>query len=909
MSMKDKFKNNKNPNEKQKKNKKKKAKRSVLDKVVIVFLAVALLLGLSGLSLLGYIIATTNGSGLLAQMVNEEPTTFYAVDGSDMGELGMESRQNISYQEIPESTVDAFLAIEDSRFFKHNGFDLPRFISSALTNLKSGSFAQGGSTLTMQTIDNFYMKPTEVKIEKEGKNFNSLQKVERKLKEIYMSMRLETQSTKNEIIEKYLNQINFGEARGIERGAQLFFGKSAKDLNLSESAYLAGCINAPNTYNPYNGYDAATKANYYKYATERRDETLAMMLQHGYITETEHDLAKSTKLAFQVVGRSSSANDPYKNFITSAKEEAIALTGKDPATTPMKIYTTMDKQAQEYANKIANGEVVGLSDNPEYQIAFTFLDNKTGGIMAVCPGRNDVEQTVYKARFEDVDRLPGSSIKPIIDYAYALDNLGYCTSRVYNDKEMTIDGRKIQNSDGKFYGKVSMERAIAQSLNMPALQTIQSAVERNGIDGMKKYLSDFGFDQKTVDDFNLLYGIGGTMSVSPNQMAAAFAALANGGVYNKPHMISRIEFKDGKTPAIDVKTETRQVLSPQAAYMTSDLLYKAVNGKHKGWNLMGFLGFGAYPVYGKTGTSDWADDGLKYGIPLLAMKDEWMINYTSEYTIATWSGFDTGGPNNYITMELLNANIPGWINKSMLDTLSKNPVLIANPGGISSYGGGMIKSDALADAAKNNPMTEQNVTSAIDNLQKVFDALKGVAGDGYESSSYAAFKAVLEEASKMIEHDNYTEAQYNDMAARLQAAYDALVPIADKSGLTAAINQAAGLNPNVYTSESYNNLKAVVDGAKAVLNKNNVTQQEIDAQIALINNAIAGLVKNIDRSGLQAAISNAYTKLATLDSASQNYKSLQDAINAASSIYNSASATQAQLDAQTASLNTILSAL
>ena len=149
-------------------------------------------------------------------MNNTEPSTFLDQNGEEFAELGLESRENVSYRQVPQSVIDAFLAIEDSRFYKHNGFDLPRFISSALTNLKSGSLAQGGSTLTMQTIDNFFIKKQEQELEEQGIQQNTLQKIESKMREIYMSMRIEQELSKAEIMERYLNQINFGnKARGI----------------------------------------------------------------------------------------------------------------------------------------------------------------------------------------------------------------------------------------------------------------------------------------------------------------------------------------------------------------------------------------------------------------------------------------------------------------------------------------------------------------------------------------------------------------------------------------------------------------------------------------------------------------------------------------------------------------------
>ncbi|MGX8834789.1 transglycosylase domain-containing protein [Amedibacillus sp. YH-ame6] len=898
-----------------KKGKKAKTKRSILDRVVIVFLAFALLVGVGGISLIGYIIATTNASDLVGQMSNDEPSSFLDQNKEEYGELGLESRENVSYEQIPGVVVDAFLAIEDSRFFSHNGFDLPRFMSSALTNLKTGSFAQGGSTLTMQAIDNFFMKKEEDKMRENGEHFNSVEKVERKLQEIYMSMRLESQTSKTWIMESYLNRINFGDqARGIEKGAQYFFGKSVEELNLSEAAYLAGCINAPNTYNPYNGYDAKTKVNYYAAAAQRRDETLAMMLRHGFITQEEHDLAKSTKLALQVVGKDNGTEDPFKKYMDAAAQEVYQYTGKkyDPATTPMIVYTNLNREAQLAANEIADGKVVDLYDD-YLQIGFSVINAKTGGIEAFCPGRSDYVEEFYRNRSNLVERLPGSSIKPLIDYAYALDYTGFCTSRVFNDKPMDLDGTPVRNSDQQFYGKVSMERTIAQSLNTSAVQTLKASIDMNGIEHMQDYLRKLGFEERDVEAFNLRYSLGGSISTSPQQMAAAYAALANGGTYNEPRLVTRIEFKDGKTPAIDFEKKQTQPLSPQAAYMMSDLLYKAVNGEHKGWNLMGRLGFGAYPVYGKTGTSDWASDGLQYGIPETAMKDEWMINYTSEYVIATWTGYDSQYQElgYYPSTDLLFKNIPGWINKYMLDKISKNPQFITNPGGISSYGGGMIKDEWLRDAAKNNPMTIQNSKSAMDGLQALYDKVKDLAADGYTADSYAKLKSILEKVKKLLDKDLADDEDIKNAMSELQGAYDALVPNVNKNTLIDAINHAASLNASLYTPESYNHLKSVVDNAKGTLNKEKVTQAELDAKIAEIQNAINALVTPapvVDKTDLSNTIATATAKLNSITPDNPNYAPLKAAIDAATATLNNANATQADVNAQAAALKNAMNA-
>lgn len=891
----------------QKKAKTPATKRKILDRVIVVFLVLALLGTMTGFSVLGYIIAKTDTNNLVEQIYNKEPSTFYAADGTPFAEMGEENRENIKYNQIPQSTIDAFLAIEDSRFYKHNGFDLPRFISSAINNVKAGDLSQGGSTLTMQTVDNFIIKHREAKAEKEGKSLSSLDKIISKVQEIYLSMRLENDLSKEEILTSYLNQINFGDqARGIEKGALYFFGKHAEELNLSESAFLAGCINAPNTYNPYRGYDLETRQNYYQYATQRRNETLSLMLMHGYITETEYALAKSTELAFSLVGQSSTTNDPYLNYARKVQEEVIEMTGKDPAVTPMKIYTALDLNAQTESNRISSGEAVDLTDNTLYQMAFTVIDNSNGEIVAINSGRNDVEEKFYRARFDEMHQ-PGSSVKPLFDYAPAFDKLGWCTSRVFIDKAVEIDGRTIRNSDGKYYGKVTMDRAIAGSLNTVAIQSFNDIIASIGMKEFSTYMKKMGFDEETAELADGQYSIGGSnMLASPTQMAGAYASFANGGKYIEPHTVRRIEYKDGKTKPVTKEVKTEQVLSPQAAYLMSDLLYQAVNGKNKGWNLMGRLGYGAYPVYGKTGTSDWADSGLQWGIPTLAMKDEWMINYTSEYTIATWSGFDTGEYGLWVTDELLYKNVPGWINKHMLDSISKNPVRIPNPGGISNYGGGLIKTEWLASAGKNNPMTAENANSSIDPLMTLLEKVKGYAAADYTADSFALLQQAIAAANKIIDKDIPSDEEIKGALDALESAVNGLTSNSNRDSLIGAINSAAALDSSKYTADTYNNLASIVTQAKAILDKKGATQAEIDGATQNVNNAINALhqIPAKDASALSSMINAARMMASALPA--DKAQSLNNAIAVAEGVLNNSNATQDNYNAQTSALQNLM---
>lgn len=887
-------------------------RRKILDRVIIVFLALVLIGSVSGFGVLYSIVNKVSADGLADKMVSKDSSIFLASDGKTIiGELGGESRENITYSQVPQSTIDAFLSIEDSRFYKHNGFDLPRFISSALNNMKTGSFSQGGSTLTMQTVDNFVMKPQEEKALEEGKTFSKVEQIERKIQEIWLSMQVEKELSKTDIMTKYLNQINFGQhTRGIQKGAQYYFGKNVEDLNLSESAFLAGVINAPNSYNPYRGVEDGV--NFYAFATDRRNDTLYQMLNHGYISETEYKLAKSTKLAFLVNGEpDASTTDPYKDYVRAAADEVIEKYKVDPATTPMVIYTALDINAQKEANKVSAGKVVNLDYNKYFQIGFSVLNNKTGEIRAVSAGRTDIKSAAPTQRFRfNEPHQPGSSVKPILDYAPSFDKLGYCTGRVYVDKAMSIGGWNVVNSDQRFYGKVSMERAIAQSLNTPAVQTYNTLLNTVGYDEMIKYNKALGFDEKTSDKVDIQYSIGGSnMQASTVEMAAAYATLANGGNYVEPHMVRQITYKD-TNKTVKAKVKKQNAMSPQAAYMTSELLYQAIFGKDSGQNLMSRLGFGAYPVYGKTGTSDWAQDAYKYGGP---MKDEWMINYTSEYTIATWTGFDGGvvGGNTYISDDLLYRNIPGWINKHMLDALATgNEHRIQNPGGISSYGGGLIKTEWLSSAAKNNPLTIENSKTDNKSLKAALEAAKKINKNDYTAETYAKLMEAIAAAEKVMKDDLAPQGDIDKALKAIESAQNGLVSSANKSSLQSTINSANGIDRSKYTDESYARLRAAIDNAKAVLNNKKATQSEIDAQINAINSATNALVGKpvINKDALGASINGARA----MNSASytpDSYAQFMNVVNAAQAVFDNPNATQAEVDAQVSAISNAQNAL
>lgn len=821
-------------------------KSRLLRNIIILILAGTLFVGISGFFMLSNIVGKVIKENVIGNIKNIEPSEVLASDGTKFAEYGGVSRENINYNQVPQSVVDAFLSIEDSRFYSHKGFDLPRFISSALTNLKSGSLAQGGSTLTMQLVDNTTMKPEEEKLNAQGKDFNSIEKIERKVQEIYLSMKLENDWTKEEIMTKYLNEINFGgSARGIQKGAQYYFGKDVSALNLSESAFLAGVINAPNFYNPYNGGDYLTRA------IHRRDKTLDMMLYHGFISKRECDLAKSTSLAFSLNNTSDNGNsEAYKAPLTQLQKEVIALTGKDPATTSMTIYTSLDLKAQDEANRLSSGETLTIPNNQYYQMGFTMVKNTTGEIVAVSGGRTDLEVNAadYRIRFMEPYQI-GSTSKPLLDYVKAFDDLGWCTARVMNDTgTYKLDDKiSISNSDGKAYGDVSLERAISQSLNTIALETMQAYIDEKGSASMIDYLKSIGLSDETADAFNIQYAVGGSeLQFSPTQLAAAYASFANGGYYTTPHMVRKVVMKESGT-TIETERDKTQIVSQEAAFMISDLLYKAVNGNYKGFNLMGSLGFGAYPVYGKTGTTNY-DDNDTHGYAGM-MKDEWMVNYTSEYTIATWTGFDkaiTGADtaiNNYLM-----ANVNGYINKAMLDVITTDAATkISKPSGVSSYGGGYIKSEYLSNAGKINPKTEVNTETDNDALQKLIDSASAYLEADYTAETFLVFQHALASARRVASDSKASTTEINDAKATLQAAIDGLEKnvVVDFTKLKELIQTSqVYVDTSKYKADKVTALQTALSNAKIVFANKTSTQIEIDAAINAIDIAVKGCIDN-----------------------------------------------------------------
>ena len=613
-----------------------------------------------------------------------ESSHIFDKDGNQIADIGTQLRENITYNEMSEAVIDCFLAVEDSRYFKHDGFDMPRFIKAALVNVKNilthNNSREGGSTFTMQLVKVTYFQNDETG-ETRSKD------IEYKVEQIALARELERRSNKKAIFEMYLNKLNFGgtgNIRGIEMASQYYYGKHAGELNLAEAAMLAGVINSPYWYDPH---------NYLDYATRRRNTVLYQLMNHGYITKNEYNLAMAVNVEDTLIDpmsqRAGGRAYAYQSYIDSVIEEAEKLTGMDPYNVAMDIYTYMDPKVQQVMDDIQAGnyaEVVFPDDLME--IAMISENNQTGEIVAIGGGRNYGRGgSMLLNHATNQYKQPGSSVKPFLDYALAFEYLGWATSHVVTDRPIMYAGTNIiiKNANNSYYGQLPLEDAVGLSLNTPAIQALEEVINTAGWQTVVNYVTNLGFSQVSADNFDIGFAIGGSnFTCSAKELMAAHAVLMNGGNYIEPHTISRIEYRNGTQEPVVPQYIPKNVLTPQAAYLAASLMYTAVNKNYQ--NYLQIL-IRDYPVYGKTGTTDWGSEGLQYNIPQGASKDKWMVSETSQYTTAVWVGYEKGikDQNTYFTNAKAALNIPGNISSLLVSVLNDgvNPAEVPRPDGIS----------------------------------------------------------------------------------------------------------------------------------------------------------------------------------------------------------------------------------
>ena len=586
-------------------------------KIVIVLLILAIFMILAFTAFCAYIVLTTDDF-VPDKLSQSESTIMYDNKGNEFTTLGvmtddiLQKREKISYDEFPQVLVDALIATEDSRFFQHNGVDLARFLKASALQLL-GKDAGGASTLTMQVSKNNFTDTTS----------HGIKGIIRKFRDIYVSVfQIEKNYTKQEIIEFYLNDNCMGETNyGVEQGSQYYFGKSARDLSLTEAALLVGLFQSPNGYNPY---------VYPEKAETRRNTVLNLMVRHGYITKEEANIAKSIPVESLLLGDGGKELDQYYGFSRTVYEEAIKLTGLDPYVTPMKIYTTLNIDVQDGINKALAGETVKWKDDV-VQAGIAVTDVNTGAVIAIGAGRNRTTSQSFNFATQ-ARRQPGSTAKPLFDYAPGIEFENWSTYQLFTDEKWSYtNGPEVNNWDNKYSGLMTMKSALAVSRNIPALKAFQSLNKSK----ILEFVTSLGIEPEVENGFlHEAHAIGGFTGVSPLQMAVAYASFANGGYYIEPYTITKIEIRS-TGEVFEYKHQKNRVMSEATAYLMNNMLVYAVNnGFNGGAKLSGVQ------VAAKTGTSNYSKEYVKEKGLSSSINDLWTVAYTPEHSIALWYGYE-----------------------------------------------------------------------------------------------------------------------------------------------------------------------------------------------------------------------------------------------------------------------------
>ena len=637
------------------------------------FLIGCLLLGIVGLvaGVSAFFVMVKDAPKLdKSKLVNPLSTKFLDKNGNFFYEYGAEKRTHVTYDQIPKVVENAFLATEDSRFYDHNGIDFKRTTKAVMENVTGGFGSQGGSTITQQVVKNYFLT-----MDKTAK---------RKVQEWYLSYKLEQQYSKHEILEMYLNKINLGNrSYGIATAAQKYYGKDLKDLQLHEAAMLAGLPQGPNIYDP-------TKKENVERATNRRNVVLSLMNRHGYITKEEMNNAVKIPVTEGLQPSSEVTEMKYQAFLDAVvkeveKEYPDVNIGSDGLT----IHTTLDQDAQDYADKIMDGNLIKYP-NDQFQGSFVFMDTQSGEVRAIGAGRKENKSTFKGHNMAtDLKRQVGSTMKPIFDYGPAIENLQWSTYHQLNDSEYTYsDGTKIKNATGSFKGDVSLREALKKSLNIPALKTAQTV----GLNKSKEFAEGLGMTfENGVHESTAI----GSNDSSPLAVAGAYATFGNSGNYNKPHFVKEVTFPDGKKKSF--KPKEQRAMQDYTAYMVTDVLRDVVKPGSGGTGPTAYVS--GVDVAGKTGTQNFdAKDLKKYGIPADANRDSWFAGYTPQYTMAVWTGYVKNGPENYISDRY--TKIAQQMFQVMMSKFATDKSRFERPSSVQEINGELYVKGAKKDAIK-----------------------------------------------------------------------------------------------------------------------------------------------------------------------------------------------------------------
>ncbi|WP_087973342.1 transglycosylase domain-containing protein [Oceanobacillus rekensis] len=598
-------------------------KRFTFRKKVKLILLVAIFLLLLGLIGFGTIIF---GGKLVVDeedLIMDATTTIETRDGEVIDTLYNENRSLVSIEQVPVHLINAFVAVEDRRFYDHEGVDIKSIMRAVYKDIIAMSKVEGASTITQQLAKNLFLY--------NDKTWT------RKIKEAMAAIYLERNLSKDEILELYMNEVYFGHGLyGVGAASEFFFSKKVEDLTLTESAMLAGLVKAPNGYSPINHPDKAL---------ERRNIVLQTMEDAGYIQAETKMNEQGKTLGLQVQKKEPTPwTDSYVDLVMKEAADEHQLSVDALKSGGYRIVVNMDKDIQKIAYEQYKKDEFFPGNTAGVEGAFVMLEEGTGKIVSAIGGR---DYRLGNLNRVTVQRQPGSVFKPVAVYGPAMMQEDKYTPFTLLPDQQTAE-YAVSNADGVYANTVTMYEALIQSKNTSAVWLL----DQIGIDYSKSYLEKLGMP---IEDEGTAIALGGLMhGVTPLQMAQSFQTFADDGEIMNSTTIDQIIDRDGEV-IFEAEVESKQVFSPQVAWNMTEMLVDTVE--------IGTATAGDYSkaLAGKTGST-------QHPYVEGETKDAWFVGYTPEYIMASWMGYDKSDEGHYLTA---GSAYPTRLAKSILTEIDK----------------------------------------------------------------------------------------------------------------------------------------------------------------------------------------------------------------------------------------------
>ncbi len=566
-----------------------------------------------------------------------------AYDGTRIARFGDYFAKQVHVHEMPETLVNAVIAVEDRRFYSHFGLDPLGLARAVYSNIRAGHMVQGGSTITQQLAKNLFLTPQRT--------------LRRKVQEMLLAFWLEHEYTKDQILTAYLNRVYLGAgAFGASAAAETYFGKSLSTINLYESAVLAGLLKAPSRYAPTTDPDAAR---------DRAAVVLTTMIDAGYITEGQ----RQTALAG--AGKSVPPNPKFDGRYFAAWVVEQAGNYADATGQDLVITTTLDPQLQRTAERSISKTMADAQKAKKNISQAAMLTLSPDGAIRAYVGGTDYDESEFD-RVTDARRQPGSAFKPFVYLAAILDGLGPSSS-VY-DGPIAMGDYAPDNYQGKYFGTVSAREALARSLNSVSVRL----AEEQGIPKIKRLAQKLGISSPLGNDLSLALG---TSEVSLHEMTAAYATIAAGGRMVAPYAINEIRASSGRIiyrrPPVQLPQVVESGAAGTLAAMMQDVLATGGTGARAAIGR---------PAAGKTGTTQ-------------NYHDAWFLGFTADYITGVWCGND----NNHPMRKITGGTVPAQIWHDTMQAAHKN-LLARDLPAVESAGLWAVREERRATAVRDEPV-------------------------------------------------------------------------------------------------------------------------------------------------------------------------------------------------------------